>query len=117
MVQPNDVQPVTDLHQFESLLLSAGKTLVVADFYARWCRPCMQIGPKIVKLAKDFEGIVYFLKVDVDVSKDVADKYKVKDLPTFLLFANGEKVGKMSGADESKLRKLIHDYLTKSFSD
>lgn len=91
--------------------------MVVADFYARWCGPCKQMTPKIVKLAKDLEGIVFFLKVDVEASEEVAEKYKVKDLPTFLLFSNGQKVGKMSGADEPKLRKLIHDYLTKSFSD
>jgi len=77
----------------------------------------MNMVPKIVKLATDFEGIVYFLKVDVDSSEEVAKKYKIRELPTFMLFANGEKVGRMTGADDARLRKLIHDYLTKSFTD
>jgi len=105
------VQRVEDLQQFSCLLSSAEDQLIVVDFYAKWCAPCKAIAPKLALMAEELKAHCVFLKVDVDEAEDVAEKYKVKEMPTFLLFLGGRRVGKMTGSDEKKLEKIIYENL------
>lgn len=58
------------------------------------CPPCIGIAPEFVKLSVEHDGVVAFLKVDVDTAEDVAQEYGVSAMPTFLFFKNGEKARK-----------------------
>jgi len=100
------VYQVKDSEEFEKQLADAGSKLVVVDFYATWCGPCKQISPKIEALSGELPNVV-FLKVDVDECEDVAVKYKISCMPTFIFFRNGEQVDSFSGANEPKLRETI----------
>ncbi|CAJ0915828.1 8827_t:CDS:2, partial [Entrophospora sp. SA101] len=65
---------------------------VIVDFTATWCPPCKFIAPIFENLSK-IHSHVKFLKVDVDESSDIAEKYNVTSMPTFILFNKGEVVG------------------------
>ncbi|KAG6163844.1 hypothetical protein E4U51_005462 [Claviceps purpurea] len=75
-------------------LLSAA-THVVVDFYADWCPPCRAIAPVFSKLADTHsrKGHIAFAKVNVDQVKNVAKRYGVSAMPTFMFFENGAPQG------------------------
>ena len=64
------VKEVTQLDEYKQI--TQGSQPVAVDFYATWCGPCKMIGPKFVDLAKQYEGKITFLKVDVDKASDVS---------------------------------------------
>lgn len=81
---------------FEEVVLKSDKPVVV-DFWAEWCGPCKMLGPTIEELSKDFEGQVVVGKVDVDANQDFASQYGVRNIPTVLIFQNGDVVGRQVG--------------------
>ena len=70
---------------------------VVVDFWAAWCGPCRMVGPVIEEIATEFEGKAIVGKVDVDANQEFAAKYGVRNIPTVLVFQNGEVVGRQVG--------------------
>lgn len=62
---------------------------VMVDFYAEWCGPCKAIGPVVDEIAKEVEGKAKVVKIDVDQSRDLAAKYNIMTVPTFLFFKDG----------------------------
>lgn len=94
---PATVIAVETQQQFEKDVLAAD-TPVLVDFYADWCPPCGQLAPTIKALAKEYEGRVRFVKVDVDKSQRLAESYGVRALPTVILFVRGKPVEKWKGA-------------------
>ncbi len=81
---------------FESVVLNSDKPVVV-DFWAAWCGPCRMVGPVIEELSNDFEGRAVVGKVDVDTNQEFAAKYGVRNIPTVLVFKNGEVVTRQVG--------------------
>lgn len=81
---------------FQELVLNSDKPVLV-DFWAAWCGPCRMVGPIIEELSNDYEGKVVVGKVDVDANQEFAAKYGVRNIPTVLVFHNGEVVGKQVG--------------------
>ena len=81
---------------FEEVVLKSDKPVVV-DFWAEWCGPCKMLGPTIEELSNDFDGKVVVGKVDVDANQDFASQYGVRNIPTVLIFQNGEVVGRQVG--------------------
>ncbi|KYN44617.1 Thioredoxin-2, partial [Trachymyrmex septentrionalis] len=75
----------------ETKLKDAGNNLVVIDFFAVWCGPCKMIGPLIEELSKEMLDVV-FLKIDVDECEDIAAKYEITSMPTFVFIKEGKVV-------------------------
>ena len=86
---------ITDA-SFEEVVLKSDKPVLV-DFRATWCGPCRMLGPVIEEIATEYEGRVVVGKVDVDSNQDYAAKYGVRNIPTVLVFQNGEVVGRQVG--------------------
>ena len=85
---------------------------VLVDFYADWCGPCKMMGPVVEELAAAYEGKVKIGKLNVDTDPEIAQRYRVMSIPTFLFVKNGEAVGTSVGALdkaslESKLNEII----------
>jgi len=84
------------------------KVPVVVDFWADWCHPCDVIKPHLERLAREYDGKIKFVALDVEKNSDIATKYEVMNLPTLLIFKDGRVYGALVGAyPYSKLKKEI----------
>ncbi|WP_366841444.1 thioredoxin [Lacinutrix sp.] len=86
---------ITDAN-FEETVLKSDKPVMV-DFWAAWCGPCRMVGPIIDQISEDYEGKAIVGKMDVDANQEFAAKYGVRNIPTVLVFQNGEVVGRQVG--------------------
>ena len=81
---------------FEEMVINSGKPALV-DFWAAWCGPCRIVGPVVEELAKEYGEQAVVGKVDVDNNREIAMKYGIRNIPTLLIFKNGEVVDKQVG--------------------
>ena len=77
--------------------LKAGELPLVVDFWATWCGPCRVLGPVISQLAEQFDGKIVVAKCDAEANEELIDEYGVRNVPTVLMFKNGEIVDKFTG--------------------
>ena len=80
----------------EAVLASQG--LVMVDFLAEWCGPCRVIAPVLEQIAKESEGRVTLMKVNVDESSALAARYEIRSIPTILIVKDGAVVDRVVGA-------------------
>ena len=100
---------VADLTEenFEAEVVQS-KQPVLVDFWAPWCGPCRAITPVIHELAKENVGSAKIVKVNIDESPGVSQKYGVEVIPTLLVFKGGEVVERFSGAQpKPRLQEAI----------
>jgi thioredoxin 1 len=80
---------------FESIISKSKKCIV--DFHATWCGPCKAMSPILESVENELgENLIY--KIDVDKNRDLAEKYGIRSIPTFILFENGEEKERKVGA-------------------
>jgi len=89
--------PVIELssHDFDKEKIK--NKLLLVDFWAEWCGPCKSMHPIFTRMAKKYKS-VRFARVNVDNAQDIAMRYGVQSIPTFIMFKNGEVVNTMVGA-------------------
>ena len=91
-------------------VVSSGLTLV--DVFADWCGPCKVISPIIDELSSDYQGQVVFGKLNVDEAKDKTTELGVRNIPTILVYKDGQIVERNTGAiSKNQLKELIDKHL------
>ncbi len=93
--------------QWDQEVLNSDKPTLV-DFWATWCEPCIIVAPIVEDLAKEYDGKVNFVKVDVDQNKELASKYNVLSIPNLAIFQNGKVIAQNVGAAS---KESIRDYI------
>jgi thioredoxin 2 len=88
---------------------------VLVDLWAPWCGPCHLVSPALEQLANDFAGKVKLVKINVDESPSISQRFGVQGIPTLLVTRKGEVIARQTGAaPESHLRTWLEDALSKA---
>lgn len=83
--------------RFDEVVLESDLPVLV-DFWAPWCGPCRQVAPHLDRLAEDEADTLKVVKVNVDDEPEIAARYGITGIPTFIVFRDGEPVTQRSGA-------------------
>lgn len=85
---------------------------VVIDFYATWCGPCKITKPIFNELAIEYTGRVKFACLNIDQSRNLAIKFGITSIPTFIFIKNNTVLGKtIGGKSHDDLKAFIDSYL------
>ncbi len=87
---------------FQAEVLDA-KGLVLVDFWATWCGPCIMLGPVIEEIAEELGDKVKVAKLNVDENQETSMKYQVMSIPTVMLFKDGEPVKTFIGVQPKQV--------------
>jgi thioredoxin 1 len=71
-------------------MIVSSKTPVLVDFSAEWCGPCKMMKPVLEQLKQKMSDRIRIIKIDVDKNRELAIEYKIKSVPTLVLFQNGK---------------------------
>ena len=97
---------------FQSEVQSAA-TPVLLDFGAEWCQPCKRMAPLVESLAQKHNGKLKVGYVDISVSTDLAQEFRVMSVPTLLFFKQGKVVRQVVGArGAEELEALVQEVLS-----
>ena len=100
------------MEKFEDLIQSQSPVLV--DFFAEWCGPCKAMKPILEDLKQQIGEKARIVKIDVDTHEDLAVKYRIQAVTTFILFNTGEEGWRHSGMIQgSELKGVIEQYTIK----
>lgn len=89
-----------------------GNTPVLVDFFATWCGPCKMMHPTIEAVAKEMQGKVRILKIDIDKNTALANQYQIQSVPTLIIFKSGEIKWRNSGVmDKNSLTEQINQFI------
>lgn len=96
-----------DTNNFDAEVLKSDVPVLV-DFTATWCGPCKALAPIVEKIAEEFQGKIKVGKLDIDENRPIAIQYKVRSVPTVIVFRGGQKTGEHVGlTNRDKLVKLL----------
>jgi thioredoxin 1 len=82
--------------KFDELVLGS-KQPVVVDFWATWCGPCKALLPKLEEIASSLAGRASVVKVNIEESPEIAQRFSVRGVPSILFFKEGELKNALSG--------------------
>lgn len=101
---------VTD-DTFRSTVLQNTKPVLI-DFWADWCRPCLQLLTVLEDIAEEYQNYVIVAKINVDENPDTPLEYGIRSIPYLILFRDGEVIDTLIGAQsKDKLEYFIESNL------
>ena len=111
MVANNDEAVEISEREFDETISNSKKKLVVVDFFAEWCMPCVMMEPIIEDMASKIKS-VKFAKVNVDDNQTLANKFNVSSIPTLVIFKGGEEIDRING---SLPAEVLEERIKKNF--
>ena len=110
MVSRNETaMEITD-KEFNEIINNSHK-LVVVDFFAEWCMPCLMLSPIIEDLAEEIKE-VKFVKINSDDNKGLVGKYNIMSIPCLIVFKDGKEIDRIVGAHSAEfIEEKIRNYL------
>ncbi len=97
-----------DSKNFEEEVLNS-EVPVLIDFWATWCGPCRMMAPVVEEIANEVGEKAKVCKVNIDENKDIAEKYDVMSIPTFLIIKNGKVAATTVGVQpKENIIKLLN---------
>ena len=96
-------------------VVDAATLPALVDLWAPWCGPCRMVSPALENLAHEFSGRVKLVKVNVDESPRVAQRFGVQGIPTLLVMRGADVIARQTGAaGEVALRSWLRDALAQA---
>ena len=103
---------ITELNEQNYKTFTEGE-LVLVDVWATWCGPCKMISPIVDEISSDYQGRLSVGKLDADSNRETITELGVRNIPTILLYKNGEIVDKSTGVvTKQKLVEMIDKQLS-----
>lgn len=101
-----DIVHITD-GSFEQEVLQSAQPVLI-DYWAEWCGPCKMIAPVLEEIAKDYDGRLKVVKLNIDDNPETPPKYGIRGIPTLMLFKNGNvEATKVGAVSKSQLTAFI----------
>jgi len=86
--------------------------VVLIDFFADWCMPCMMMGPILEDLGDEFLGKANIGKVNIDDNESLAQKFNISSIPAFVIFKDGQVVEELTGQmPQDELSDIIKKHI------
>ena len=108
---PESIIEIKSVDEFNKLSKDYPDKIIIIDFWAVWCGPCMFFGPIFKKLQTEFQKDFIFVKVNVDENSPLAMRYQITGIPTTLFIKNDEIVNKIVGSMNYDGMKKVLDKL------
>ena len=106
---PRSIIEIKSADEFNKLLKDYPDKIIIIDFWAVWCGPCMFFGPIFKKLQTEFQKDFIFVKVNVDENSPLATRYQITGIPTTLFIKNDEIVNKIVGSmNYDGMKKVLY---------
>ena len=97
--------------EFESQVLQSS-TPVLVDLWAEWCGPCRMVAPVLEQLADETEGVLTVAKIDIDRNPTIPRQLGVLNIPTMILFKEGQEVKRIVGfKNKPQLLKILGEHV------
>jgi len=87
---------ITDSNFDETVIKS--DVPVVVDFWAEWCKPCLQIAPSLEELAKEYKGNIKIVKLNIDKNPEIPTQLGVRSIPALFLYNRGKIISTKTGS-------------------
>ncbi|MBA7540547.1 Thiol-disulfide oxidoreductase ResA [subsurface metagenome] len=111
---PETIIEIKSVEEFNKILKDYPNNIVIIDFWAVWCGPCMFFAPVFKKLHEKFKKEIVFVKVNVDENNAISTKYNITGIPTTLFIKNGDVINKVIGALNYEQMKQVLEELKKA---
>lgn len=106
------IYDATDANFDQVVLENSRHKPVLVDFWAEWCAPCKALMPLLAKITEEYQGELLLAKVNCDLEQQIPARMGIRNLPTVVLFQNGQPVDGFVGAQtESGIREMLTTHL------
>ena len=105
---PTEIVKIHSGEEFNQLKVDFPDKILIIDFWAVWCSPCMMFAPVFEKIQKEHYQDFIFVKVNVDEVSSIAQDYRITGIPTTLFIKNDKVIHKVVGAvNEEYMRRVL----------